>query len=424
MINIKYKKIAVLGLGYVGLPLAIEFGKVIETIGYDVSKKRINQLKSRNDLTLEVSKKEFKQSKKLKFTYNLTEIADANIYIVTVPTPIYENKRPDLRLIKKATKDVAKVITKNNVIIYESTVYPGVTEEVCIPLIEKISGLKLNKDFYCGYSPERINPGDKKHKLSDIVKITSGSNRKSSIFIDKLYKLIIKAGTYSAPSIKVAEAAKVIENTQRDLNIGLINELSLIFDRMKIDTKDVLKAASTKWNFLNFEPGLVGGHCIGVDPYYLTYQSKKLGYEPQIILSARNLNDKISRSIVNKIIRISNKKKINLNKSKTLILGYSFKENCPDHRNTKVKDLVSDLETRGSKVYIYDPWIKDFESDKVKKNFIDKPVKNKYDLIIIAVKHNQYKKMGIKTIREFGKKNSIIYDIKSLFKRSEVDGRL
>ncbi len=424
MINIKYKKIAVLGLGYVGLPLAVEFGKIIETIGYDVSKKRINQLKSRNDLTLEVSKKEFNQSKKLKFTYNLAEIADANIYIVTVPTPIYENKTPDLRLIKKATKDLAKLITKNNVIIYESTVYPGVTEEVCMPLIEKISGLKLNKDFYCGYSPERINPGDKKHRLSDIVKITSGSNRKSSIFIDKLYKLIIKAGTYSAPSIKVAEAAKVIENTQRDLNIGLVNELSLIFDRMKIDTKDVLKAASTKWNFLNFEPGLVGGHCIGVDPYYLTYQSKKLGYEPQIILSARNLNDKISRSIINKIVKISKKKKINLSKSKTLILGYSFKENCPDHRNTKVKDLVSDLEIRGSKVYIYDPWIKDFESDKVKKNFIDIPVKNKYDLIIIAVKHNQYKKMGIKAIREFGKKNSIVYDIKSLFERSEVDGRL
>ena len=417
-------KLCVVGLGYVGLPLAIEFGKKFPTIGYDLNSERISELSYKRDSTNEISNIEFEEAKFLRFTNDLSSIAESNVYIVTVPTPIDENKEPDLSPLISASKAISAFLKEGDVVIYESTVYPGATEEICLPLLESGSKLRLNIDFYLGYSPERINPGDRKHKLPNILKVTSGSTPKVASFIDDLYSKIITAGTYSAESIKVAEAAKVIENTQRDLNIALINELSVIFNKLNIDTEQVLKAAETKWNFLPFRPGLVGGHCIGVDPYYLTHKAKSVGYEPKVILSGRKINDGMARRVAFNFIEALKEKNIKLNKSKVLIMGICFKENCPDIRNTKVVDLIECLKENELDVHIHDPWadkgklfeeygynlIEDFEHD--------------YDGIILAVAHDQYKKMTATEIRNLGTKNSIIYDLKYILGEHESDLRL
>ena len=416
----KNKKITVgiIGLGYVGLPLSIRMASKFNVLGYDVDKERINQLKRNIDNTKEVSKKELLKEKSLKFTNNIKEINECNFYIVTLPTPINKNKKPDLTILKSATKSLAKYIKKDDIIVYESTVYPGVTEEICAPIIEKYSGLKFNKDFFCGYSPERINPGDKKRKIHNIKKVVSGSTPATLKKINKVYSSIISAGTYKAESIKIAEAAKVIENTQRDLNIALINEISIIFDNLNIDVHKVLAAAKTKWNFIPFTPGLVGGHCIGVDPYYLTYLSEKLGHKPRVILSGRKTNDQMHRFVSNKVIGKLKTKKISPKKSNILIMGYTFKENCPDIRNTKVKDLALYLKKFVKKVDIYDPWVNSL--DEFKKineiNFINRIKLNSYDGIIISVGHNQFKKIGLKKIKSYGKTKSILLDFKRIFR--------
>ncbi len=416
----KNKKITVgiIGLGYVGLPLSIRMASKFNVLGYDVDKERINQLKRNIDNTKEVSKKELLKEKSLKFTNNIKEINECNFYIVTLPTPINKNKKPDLTILKSATKSLAKYIKKDDIIVYESTVYPGVTEEICAPIIEKYSGLKFNKDFFCGYSPERINPGDKKRKIHNIKKVVSGSTPATLKKINKVYSSIISAGTYKAESIKIAEAAKVIENTQRDLNIALINEISIIFDNLNIDVHKVLAAAKTKWNFIPFTPGLVGGHCIGVDPYYLTYLSEKLGHKPRVILSGRKTNDQMHRFVSNKVIGKLKTKKISPKKSNILIMGYTFKENCPDIRNTKVKDLALYLKKFVKKVDIYDPWVNSLdEFKKINKiNFINRIKLNSYDGIIISVGHNQFKKIGLKKIKSYGKTKSILLDFKKIFR--------
>ncbi len=416
----KNKKITVgiIGLGYVGLPLSIRMASKFNVLGYDVDKERINQLKRNIDNTKEVSKKELLKEKSLKFTNNIKEINECNFYIVTLPTPINKNKKPDLTILKSATKSLAKYIKKDDIIVYESTVYPGVTEEICAPIIEKYSGLKFNKDFFCGYSPERINPGDKKRKIHNIKKVVSGSTPATLKKINKVYSSIISAGTYKAESIKIAEAAKVIENTQRDLNIALINEISIIFDNLNIDVHKVLAAAKTKWNFIPFTPGLVGGHCIGVDPYYLTYLSEKLGHKPRVILSGRKTNDQMHRFVSNKVIGKLKTKKISPKKSNILIMGYTFKENCPDIRNTKVKDLALYLKKFVKKVDIYDPWVNSLdEFKKINKiNFINRIKLNSYDGIIISVGHNEFKKIGLKKIKSYGKTKSILLDFKRIFR--------
>ena len=416
----KNKKITVgiIGLGYVGLPLSIRMASKFNVLGYDVDKERINQLKRNIDNTKEVSKKELLKEKSLKFTNNIKEINECNFYIVTLPTPINKNKKPDLTILKSATKSLAKYIKKDDIIVYESTVYPGVTEEICAPIIEKYSGLKFNKDFFCGYSPERINPGDKKRKIHNIKKVVSGSTPATLKKINKVYSSIISAGTYKAESIKIAEAVKVIENTQRDLNIALINEISIIFDNLNIDVHKVLAAAKTKWNFIPFTPGLVGGHCIGVDPYYLTYLSEKLGHKPRVILSGRKTNDQMHRFVSNKVIGKLKTKKISPKKSNILIMGYTFKENCPDIRNTKVKDLALYLKKFVKKVDIYDPWVNSLdEFKKINKiNFINRIKLNSYDGIIISVGHNEFKKIGLKKIKSYGKTKSILLDFKRIFR--------
>ena len=423
--NLIKSKIAVIGLGYVGLPLAIEFAKKKIVVGFDVNLKRVNELKNNFDSSLEISKKKLKNSKNLTFTHILSDIKNCKIFIIAVPTPINLKKKPDLTNLKKSSTSIGKIIKKGDLIIYESTVYPGVTEEFCVPIIEKESGLIFNKDFYCGYSPERINPGDKKHKINNIKKITSGSTPYIARKVDNLYKEIIDAGTFKAPTIKVAEAAKVIENTQRDVNIGLINELSLIFKRLDIDTQAVLEAASTKWNFVKFVPGLVGGHCIGVDPYYLAYKAMQSGYRPEMILAGRKINDDMPRIIKNEVIKIMKRKKIKVLNSKSLVMGITFKENCPDIRNSRAINLVYALKKSGIRVDIYDPYI---EKNEIKKNFnldiVNKPSIRKYDLIILAVAHDVFKKLSIKKIKSFGKVNHVLYDIKYLFDKSLVDGRL
>ncbi|MEF9956859.1 MAG: Vi polysaccharide biosynthesis UDP-N-acetylglucosamine C-6 dehydrogenase TviB, partial [Acinetobacter sp.] len=355
-------KVAVIGLGYVGLPLAVEFGKKISTIGFDIYQKRIDELKAGQDHTLEVSPQELQQANHLTFTSSLDELKGCNFFIVTVPTPIDDYKQPDLTPLVKASTSIGQILKHNDIVVYESTVYPGATEEVCIPVLEKVSGLEFNKDFFAGYSPERINPGDKLHRVTNILKITSGSTPEVSEFIDEVYNLVIEAGTHKASSIKVAEAAKVIENTQRDVNIALINELALIFNRMGIDTEDVLKAAGTKWNFLPFRPGLVGGHCIGVDPYYLTHKAQSIGYHPEIILAGRRLNDSMGAYVVTQLIKQMIKKKIQVEDAKVLLLGLSFKENCPDIRNTKIIDIVKELEEYHVAVDVYDPWVDSAEA--------------------------------------------------------------
>lgn len=418
-------KIGIIGMGYVGLPLAVEFVKHYNVIGFDIDIDRISELKLGNDITREVNADDLRNSEKLELTSNFDDLLTCNVYIVTVPTPVDKYKQPDLKSLLQATMNVGKVLCEGDVVIYESTVYPGLTEDECVPILQKASGLKLNKDFYVGYSPERVNPGDRDHRLPDIVKVTSGSNSDAAKFVDELYQKIITAGTYKAKSIKEAEAAKVIENTQRDLNIALINELSIIFDKMDIDTEGVLKAADTKWNFLSFRPGLVGGHCIGVDPYYLTYKAESLGYRPEIILSGRRLNDSMSNYVVNKIIKEMSKKRINANEAKILIMGVSFKENCPDIRNSKAIDVVHELKDYGCKVSVYDPLVC---PDELKAEYgitkLENLQENFFDAIIITVGHQIFKKMGIKHIRSFGKNDNIVYDLKYLFDANEVDLRL
>ena len=418
-------KIAIIGLGYVGLPLAVEFGKKFPVIGFDINSYRIDSLNQGHDETLEISKSELKKAKSLSFTSDKNSLTQSNIYIVTVPTPIDKFKRPNLDPLIKASRMIGEFLSIGDLVIYESTVYPGATEEDCVPILEEISNLEFNKDFFVGYSPERINPGDKKHKLKDIQKVTSGSTKQAAIFVDKLYAEIITAGTYKAESIKVAEAAKVIENTQRDLNISLINELAIIFNSMNIDTESVLKAAGTKWNFLPFKPGLVGGHCIGVDPYYLTHKAQELGYHPEIILAGRRLNDGMSKFIVGEFIKKLANKCIKINKANILILGLAFKENCPDIRNTKIIDVVDELKSFNCNVEIYDPWV---DSKEVMKSFDISPVqslkKKSYDGVIIAVAHKEFLKMGINNIKSLCKPSNVIYDLKHIFDKSEVDLRL
>lgn len=418
-------KIGIIGLGYVGLPLALEFSKRFQVVGFDIDSKRISDLKKGKDSTKEVERANLKKDKKIVFSSESETLQDCNFYIVTVPTPISKEKRPDLQPLISASNLVAQYIKKGDTVVFESTVYPGATEEECIPILEKISNLSLNKDFFVGYSPERINPGDKAHRLPNIKKVTSGSNKKSADFIDLVYKEIITAGTYKAESIKVAEAAKVIENTQRDLNIALMNELSIIFNLMNIDTEAVLKAAETKWNFLPFRPGLVGGHCIGVDPYYLTYKSQSVGYNPEIILAGRRLNDGMASFVSSQLLKLLAQKNIKINGSKILILGLSFKEDCPDIRNTKVIEIIKDLQEYNCNVSVFDPWV---DKDEAKKeygiNLLSNVKTNQFDAILIAVPHSHFKKMGIKKIKKYGKSNHIVYDLKYLFPASYVDKRL
>lgn len=421
----KDTRIAVIGLGYVGLPLAVEFGKRYLTIGFDVNRSRITALISGSDSTLEVDKAALESATHLSYTTDVDKLKTCNIYIVTVPTPIDINKRPDLSPLEKASETVGKVLSKDDIVIYESTVYPGATEEVCVPILEKYSGLTFNKNFYCGYSPERINPGDKEHRITTIKKVTSGSTLEIADKVDALYRSIITAGTHKASSIKVAEAAKVIENTQRDINIALINELALIFRRLGIDTEEVLKAAGSKWNFLPFQPGLVGGHCIGVDPYYLTHKAMEVGYYPEIILAGRRLNDSMGKYVANEIINLMTKKRIQVVDSNILVMGLTFKEDCPDIRNTRVMDVVEELSGFHCNIDVYDPWIDKEESIR---EFgitpVEQPESGKYDAVIIAVAHHQFKSMGTTAIRALGKKNHVLYDIKYILPVEKVDGRL
>ncbi len=423
--NINNVKIAVIGLGYVGLPLAVEFGKKVNTLGFDINEARINELKSGQDHTLEVSSEELAQAKQLQFTASLEELAVSNFYIVTVPTPIDEYNQPDLTPLIKASTSIGKVLKKDDIVVYESTVYPGATEEVCVPILEEVSGLVFNKDFFVGYSPERINPGDKEHRVNNILKITSGSTQPIADYIDDVYRLIIDAGTHKASSIKVAEAAKVIENTQRDVNIALINELALIFNKMGIDTEDVLKAAGTKWNFLPFRPGLVGGHCIGVDPYYLTYKAQAIGYHPEIILAGRRLNDNMASYVATNLVKAMIQKDIKIKDANILILGLTFKENCPDIRNTKVVDIVKELKDYEANVDVYDPWINVTESQhEYGITPVSELVEQKYDAIVLAVAHHQFKELGADNIRKLGKKDVVIYDLKYVLDKQNVDIRL
>ena len=421
----KSKIIALIGLGYVGLPLAVEFGKKRKVIGFDINQSRVDELKRGVDLTLETTEQERADAVYLSYTTKIDDIKDCAIYIVTVPTPIDKHKRPDLTPLEKSSETVGIVLKKGDVVIYESTVYPGATEEVCVPILEKQSCLTFNKDFYCGYSPERINPGDKEHRVTTIKKVTAGSTPEIATKVDKLYQEIIVAGTHKASSIKVAEAAKVIENTQRDVNIALINELALIFNKLDIDTESVLEAAGTKWNFLPFRPGLVGGHCIGVDPYYLTHKAIEVGYNPEMILAGRRLNDNMGSYVADQVSKLMTKKRIHVVDANVLIMGLTFKENCPDLRNTRVVDLVEEFEGFNCNVDVYDPWAdKDEAVHEYGIKPIDQPVEGKYDAIILAVAHNEFKEMSVEQIRAYGKDNHVLYDIKYLLKVGEVDGRL
>lgn len=425
MLQLPELKIAIIGLGYVGLPLAVEFGKKVPVTGFDIHQRRIDELKAGQDHTLEVSPEELKQATRLTYTAQLEDLKDCNFYIVTVPTPIDDFKQPDLTPLIKASTSIGQVLKKGDIVVYESTVYPGATEEACIPVLEQVSGLKFNQDFFAGYSPERINPGDKQHRVTNILKITSGSTPQVAEFVDQVYNLIIEAGTHKAPSIKVAEAAKVIENTQRDVNIALINELALIFNKMGIDTEEVLKAAGTKWNFLPFRPGLVGGHCIGVDPYYLTHKAQSIGYHPEIILAGRRLNDAMGAYVVTQLVKQMIRKKIQVEGSKVLVLGLSFKENCPDIRNTKIIDIINELKEYQIEVDIYDPWV---DISEAQHEYNVTPIKtlqdSTYDGVILAVAHEEFKVMGANKIRKLGKANHVLYDLKYVLDQSKVDIRL
>lgn len=425
MFNLENTKIAIVGLGYVGLPLAVEFGKKITTVGFDINSPRINELKSGKDSTLEVETEELLQAKQLSYTDSLADIAACTVFIVTVPTPIDKFKRPDLSPLESASKALATIIKKNDIIIYESTVYPGATEEVCVPLLEQGSGLIFNKDFYVGYSPERINPGDKEHRVINILKVTAGSTPEVADFVDEIYQSVIVAGTHKASSIKVAEAAKVIENTQRDVNIALVNELALIFHKLGIDTLEVLEAAGTKWNFLPFRPGLVGGHCIGVDPYYLTHKAQEVGYHPEVILSGRRINDGMGSYIAETVIKMMTKKRIVVVGANILVLGLTFKENCPDLRNTRAIDIIKELQGYHANVDVYDPWANPEEAEhEYNITPVSSPKEGHYDAVILAVSHDQFKQMGAQKVRALGNNNCILYDVKSLFSIEHVDARL
>lgn len=425
MINIKDIKIGIIGLGYVGLPLAVEFGKTYSTLGFDINRNRIIELSNGTDSTLECSSEEISKALMLSFSDDREELKQCNIYIVTVPTPIDEHKQPDLTPLIQASKMLGDVISAGDVVIYESTVYPGATEEVCIPVLENISGLVFNKDFYAGYSPERINPGDKEHRVTNIKKVTSGSTPEVAEFVDSLYRSIIIAGTHKATSIKVAEAAKVIENTQRDLNIALINELAVIFNKLNIDTEEVLMAAGSKWNFLPFRPGLVGGHCIGVDPYYLTHKAQSIGYHPEVILAGRRINDGMSRYVASQLVKAMLKRRIHIEGANVLIMGLTFKENCPDIRNTKVVDIIKELADYNINVDIYDPWV---SVEEAKKEYdvtvLGVKPKSQYDGIILAVAHDEFKKMSVTDFQRLRKSESIIYDLKYVLDKNVSDLRL
>ena len=423
--NLRNLKVAVVGLGYVGLPLAVEFGKRFNTVGFDIKPDRVDELRKGRDSTLEVDSDELREAAKLTYTTKLADLKACRVFIVTVPTPIDEYKRPDLTPLVKSSESVGQVLKKGDVVVYESTVYPGCTEEICVPILERVSGLKFNKDFFAGYSPERINPGDKEHRLPTIKKVTSGSTPEVAEFVDSFYRSIIKAGTHKASSIKVAEAAKVIENTQRDVNIALINELALIFNRLGIDTEEVLLAAGSKWNFLPFRPGLVGGHCIGVDPYYLTHKAQAIGYHPEMILAGRRINDNMGIYVAQQVTQRMIQKRIPVRDARILIMGLTFKENCPDVRNTKIVDVVHELEKYGAKVDVYDPWA---DADEAEHEYGLRPVaklKNgAYDAVVMGVAHKEFRDMGITKVRALAKKQHVLYDIKYVFRASEVDGRL
>ncbi len=425
MANLENTRLAIVGLGYVGLPLAVEFGKKYPTVGYDLNTSRVSELQAGTDSTREVEAKELAQATGLSYTSILQDIAACNVYIVTVPTPIDDYNSPDLTPLRSASMAIGSILKKDDIVIYESTVFPGATEEVCVKVLEEKSGLTFNVDFYAGYSPERINPGDKEHRVATILKVTSGSTPEIADYVDELYLSIITAGTHKASSIKVAEASKVIENTQRDLNIALINELAIIFNKLGIDTLEVLEAAGTKWNFLPFRPGLVGGHCISVDPYYLTQKAESMGYHPDVILAGRRINDGMGGYVSGQVIRLMTQKRIHVVDSKVLILGFAFKENCPDLRNTRVIDIISELKKNNAQVDVFDPWVDQKEAlHEYGLKPIQTPSNNTYDAIIITVAHNEFKQMGAETIHAFGKANHIIYDVKHILPKDQVDGRL
>lgn len=420
------KSIAVIGLGYVGLPLAVEFGKQLDTLGFDIDVKRVDELKSGHDRTLEISTDEIASAHCLRFSSDTAALAGCNLFIISVPTPVDEAKKPDFTLLIKASEIVARALKSGDIVIYESTVYPGATEEVCVPVLERISGLKFNADFECGYSPERVSPGDKERRLANIPKITSGSTPEAAQTVDALYRRIITAGTHLAPSMKVAEAAKVIENTQRDVNIALINEFALIFHRLGIDTQEVLFAAATKWNFLPFKPGLVGGHCIGVDPYYLIQRAQTSGYYPDILMACRRVNDSMGKEIVAEIVKLMLRSKLPVNDARVLVLGFTFKENCPDIRNTRVVDLIAEFESYGVLVDVHDPWANvDEASHEYGVSLLPElPDSGAYHALVMAVAHSQYQEMGIEAVRALGVNGAVVYDIKGIFKKDDVDGRL
>lgn len=425
MPDLNQTKIGMIGLGYVGLPLAVEFGKQLPTVGLDINPARIAELKAGKDSSLEVDPRELAQATQLSFTTNPSDLASCNVYIVTVPTPVDEHKRPDLTPLVKASQTLGKLLKKGDIAVFESTVYPGATEEVCVPIMESISGLKYNQDFFAGYSTERINPGDKEHRVINILKVTSGSTPEVADFVDALYRRIITAGTHKASSIRVAEAAKVIENTQRDVNIALINELALIFNRLGIDTLEVLEAAGTKWNFLPFRPGLVGGHCIGVDPYYLTHKAQEIGYLPEVILAGRRINDGMGPYVAQRVVKMMIQRRVHVANANVLILGLTFKENCPDLRNTKVTDIIKELHSYHAQVDVYDPWINPAEAEH---EYGITPITTlepgKYDAIILAVAHHQFREMGAEKIRALGKPHAILFDVKYILPADQVDGRL
>jgi len=423
--DLQHIRIGVMGLGYVGLPLAIAFGKRYSTLGFDVDTTRVAELRAGRDSSLEVEPVELRAAERLTYTDEAGDLADCNLFIVTVPTPVNVHKQPDLRFLKSASRTVGVLLKAGDIVIYESTVYPGATEEVCIPILERISGLAFNWDFFAGYSPERINPGDKEHRLTTIKKVTSGSTPEVADFIDALYRSIIPAGTHKASSIRVAEAAKVIENTQRDVNIALVNELALIFNRLGIDTQEVLEAAGSKWNFLPFRPGLVGGHCIGVDPYYLTYKAQAIGYHPEIILAGRRLNDRMGALIAGRVVKLMTRHNLVMQSSRVLVLGLAFKENCPDLRNTRVVDILRELDEYGISTDIYDPWV---NRRTAKEDYgitpIEDPQPGSYDAIVLAVAHRQFEEMGIERLQALGRPGAVFFDVKHVFPADVVDGRL
>ena len=424
MPSIENARIAIVGLGYVGLPLAVEFGKQFDTVGFDINEARIQELRAGHDGTLEVTPAELAEAGRLGFTSELRDLSDCNVYIVTVPTPIDTAKRPDLTPLVRASEALGQVLSAGDVVIYESTVYPGCTEEVCVPILERASGLKFNEDFCAGYSPERINPGDREHRVTSILKVTSGSTPEVAEFVDRLYGSIITAGTHRASSIKVAEAAKVIENTQRDLNIALVNDLAMLFNKLGIDTLEVLEAAGTKWNFLPFRPGLVGGHCIGVDPYYLTHKAQEIGHHPDVILAGRRTNDGMGAYVAGEVIRLMVRKGINPVDARVLVLGLAFKENCPDLRNTRVVDIVAALDGYSVRVDVCDPWVDEVQAQHEYGLALVAPGQGMYDAVIVAVGHDKFRQLGAEGIRAYGKPVSILYDVKYLLPREAVDGRL